>query len=132
MLPTRLKLLRKHRKISQAKLAHVLGLTQQSVAKWEKNQSEPQPSTLKMIANYFNVTVDFLLDNEKEEPLFTEEELRLVESYRQLDNPDKAIVFSVLDRFKQSALCRQAWIDQSNNNGNLFNVNGSNNVLSAR
>ena len=56
MLSTQLKLLRTGRKISQAKLARTLGISQQAVAKWEKNKSEPPPSTLKMIAEYFDVT----------------------------------------------------------------------------
>ena len=58
MFSNRLKLLRGN--LSQAKLAKEIGVTQQAVARWEKDLNMPDLDTLVKIANYFHVTVDYL------------------------------------------------------------------------
>ena len=57
----RLKKLRYQKKVSQAALAGELGFSQQAVGKWETGVATPDPDTLRNIAQYFNVTVDYLL-----------------------------------------------------------------------
>lgn len=64
MIGDRLKQLRFDKKISQAKLAEMVSLSQQAVCKWEKNVSEPDSETLKILAQFFGVTVDYLLGAE--------------------------------------------------------------------
>ena len=64
----RLKELRKDRKISQVKLAMDLNLTQNSISRYENGEREADYDTLVAIADYFNVSVDYLLgrtDNPK-------------------------------------------------------------------
>ncbi len=61
MFSKRLKLLRKQTKISQKELADYLFISQQAVAKWEKEKSTPDPDMLNKIADYFNVSTDYLL-----------------------------------------------------------------------
>lgn len=64
----RLKELRKDRKISQVKLAMDLNLTQNSISRYETGEREADYDTLVAIADYFNVSVDYLLgrtDNPK-------------------------------------------------------------------
>lgn len=53
--------LRKDKGISQAKLAKDLEVSYGVVCYWETNRSEPTAPNLVKIANYFNVSVDFLL-----------------------------------------------------------------------
>lgn len=65
MFAEQIKLLRKHRKISQSELAKQLNITQQAVGKWEKGKSTPDPETLTKIAEYFKTSVDFLLGVDK-------------------------------------------------------------------
>ena len=57
----RIKKVREKNKISQAKLADFLNITQQAVSAYEKEEREPNIDTLNKIADYFNVTVDYLL-----------------------------------------------------------------------
>ncbi len=54
--------LRKSRKISQLKLAMDLGLNQNSISRYEKGQREADYKTLIAFADYFNVSVDYLLE----------------------------------------------------------------------
>ena len=61
MLGPRLKQLRKENKVTQNGLAAKLGVTQQTIATWEKGRSSPDPSTLMKLAEHFSVSVDSLL-----------------------------------------------------------------------
>ena len=54
--------LRKKRKISQLKLAMDLGLNQNSISRYEKGQREADYKTLIAFADYFNVSIDYLLE----------------------------------------------------------------------
>lgn len=58
----RLKELRQEKKISQLKLALDLGLNQNSISRYENNEREADYKTLIAIADYFNVSIDYLLE----------------------------------------------------------------------
>lgn len=58
----RLKELREKRAISQLKLAMDLGLTQNSVSRYESGTREADYKTLIALADYFNVSIDYLLE----------------------------------------------------------------------
>ena len=62
----RLKELRKQRKITQETLAKIIGVERSSIGKYESSTTIPSNETLIKIANYFNVSTDYLLGNEKE------------------------------------------------------------------
>ena len=53
--------LRKEKGVSQAKLAKDLGVSYSVECYWETNRSEPTAPNLIKIADYFGVSVDFLL-----------------------------------------------------------------------
>lgn len=56
-----LKEIRKEKKLSQEKLAKMLCVSQQSVAKWENEQSLPRAELLPKIASILGCSVDELL-----------------------------------------------------------------------
>ena len=58
----RLKLLRKERQISQLKLALDLNMSQNTISRYETGEREPGINELINIANYFNVSIDYLLE----------------------------------------------------------------------
>ncbi len=58
---TRLRDLRKEKNCTQRQLAEILGLTANSVCEWEKSRSEPSIETITHLAQYFNVSTDYLL-----------------------------------------------------------------------
>lgn len=58
----RLRELRKSRKISQTKLAMDLNLSQNAISRYETGKREADYRTLIAIADYFHVSVDYLLE----------------------------------------------------------------------
>lgn len=58
----RLKHLRQKRGISQLKLAMDLGLNQNSISRYESGEREADYQTLIRLADYFNVSIDYLLE----------------------------------------------------------------------
>lgn len=61
MLGNRLKNLRKEKKLLQKELAIELNLSQETISLYESNKREPDYATLQKIADFFNVTTDYLL-----------------------------------------------------------------------
>ncbi|MBE6638818.1 MAG: helix-turn-helix transcriptional regulator [Ruminococcaceae bacterium] len=57
-----LKSLRLQKNITQETLAEYLGITQQSVGKWERGEGFPDITLLPKLALYFNVSIDDLLN----------------------------------------------------------------------
>ncbi len=57
----RLKELRKSKKISQIKLQMETGIEQALISKFENNVRTPTTETLIILANYFNVSIDYIL-----------------------------------------------------------------------
>ena len=76
----RLKSLREERHISQQKLAIDLSVSQASISKYEKALAEPDISMLCNLAEYFHVSIDYLVgkDEHREVPsaLFLEDRER--------------------------------------------------------
>jgi transcriptional regulator with XRE-family HTH domain len=80
----RLKQLREQRGLEQYDLAKEFNTTQQTISFWENEKRRPNPDILKKIADYFDVTVDYLIGRtdkaiievytDKEFPLGTLEE----------------------------------------------------------
>jgi transcriptional regulator with XRE-family HTH domain len=57
----RLRELRKRQKISAEELGNVLGMSQQQVLRYETNKTDLTTDTLIKIADYFDVSTDYLL-----------------------------------------------------------------------
>ena len=63
---TRLKALRRERGLSQQQLALRLGISQQSINKYENHNVEPDISMLSQMADLFDTTVDYLIGRNDE------------------------------------------------------------------
>lgn len=57
-----LRKIREKRNINQLKVAMDLEITQESISKYETNKAMPSSTVLIKLANYFNCSVDYLLD----------------------------------------------------------------------
>ncbi len=56
--------LRAKKRITQYQLAQALNYSDKAVSKWERAESVPDVAVIKQIADYFGVTVDYLLAEE--------------------------------------------------------------------
>lgn len=59
---------RKKAGLSQEALAEQIGVTRQSISKWETGEAVPEVSKLPLLAQAFHVSVDWLLSEEDPEP----------------------------------------------------------------
>jgi transcriptional regulator with XRE-family HTH domain len=72
---------RKEKGITQDELANYVGVSKASVSKWETGQSYPDVTFLPMLASYFNISIDELIDYK---PQMTKEDIRKL--YRKLSS----------------------------------------------
>ena len=63
----KIRFLRKSAKLSQDDLAMLINIRRHTICDWETGRTEPNITNIKTLANAFNVSVNFLLDVEKEE-----------------------------------------------------------------
>lgn len=79
-LNDRIKTLRKEKGLTQSQLAHLLGITDKAISKWEVGEANPDIELLPKIASIFEVTVDYLLTGtvqEKEMVIISPKEMLL-------------------------------------------------------
>jgi len=92
-----IKKLRKERELTQEVLANFLGVSYQSVSKWERGDSYPDITLLPEIAGFFKVSVDELLGVNK-----AEEEAEIIKELEAYDNiRDKKLKQEIISRLKE-------------------------------
>jgi len=79
---TQLQKLRKEKGLSQEELAVIIGVSRQSVSKWEVDAAYPETDKLIKLANFYNVTIDRLLKpDDLVEPKHETEIIRMYREY---------------------------------------------------
>ncbi len=61
MIGQTIKDLRRSKKLSQTDFAKIVGVSQTTVTAWETGKAEPSSSAITRIADYFDVSTDYLL-----------------------------------------------------------------------
>ena len=56
--------LRKEANLTQSELGEKLNITAQAISKWEKGTSEPDISTLRKLADIYDVSISYIIDSE--------------------------------------------------------------------
>ena len=67
-LGQKLKEIRKRFGLSQESLAEIMNVSRQAITKWESDDGLPDVSNLQALSKVFNLTVDYLLDNDNSLP----------------------------------------------------------------
>lgn len=60
----RLKQLRTKRKMSQSELGKIIGVSPSTIGMYEQERRIPEVNTLKKLASFFNVSIDYLLGSD--------------------------------------------------------------------
>ena len=91
-----LRIIRETRKINQLKLAIDIGITQESISKYENGVAFPSSEVLIKLADYLNCSIDYLLGRtnnsnlNKENPSAEDKEIEnLIFRYNRLSNENK-------------------------------------------
>lgn len=104
-MESRIKTLRKKRGLIQEILAAEVGITQQMLSKYERDISVIKVDILKKLAEYFNVTTDYLLGmSDTKRDLSCEVKMNdsldkyydLIEVYKRLDEYDQEMIWSII------------------------------------
>ena len=77
----RLYQLRRARGLSQEELAHTVGVSRQAVQKWEAGASAPDLDNLSALADYFGVTLDYLVRGAEAGPQAAPAERTVIHNY---------------------------------------------------
>lgn len=91
----RIKKLCKINNINIARLEKETGLSNGQIGKWKERQ--PRADLLYNVANYFNVSMEYLLTGKKEEP----EEIKLLKNYRLADERGKRRISNLAEEEAQ-------------------------------
>ena len=116
-MESRIKQLRENRGLIQEILASELGITQQMLSKYERDVLCIKVDVLKKIAEYFNVTTDYLLGiSEVKRDLQGQMKMNktldtyydLIEIYKGLDEYDQEMVWSIMQTVKKTCEKRKS------------------------
>ncbi|MCK1167801.1 helix-turn-helix domain-containing protein [Streptococcus uberis] len=96
----RLKSLRKQAQLTQAQVAEKLNISQQGYGDWERGVKKPTQDNLIKIANLFNVSLDDLLGNVKEDEVdLSEVELLFRTTSKGMTEEEQAVFKDELIQF---------------------------------
>lgn len=116
-MESRIKQLRENRGLIQEILASELGITQQMLSKYERDVLCIKVDVLNKIAEYFNVTTDYLLGiSEVKRDLQGQMKMNktldtyydLIEIYKGLDEYDQELVWSIMQTVKKTCEKRKS------------------------
>lgn len=100
--------LRKEKGLNQTGLALKLNITQYMVSAYENGRNQPSVDVLIQLADFFNVSVDYLLERSdvrttitrNDERLFSKDEMALLNNYNALNEKQKEIALIVTNCLK--------------------------------
>ena len=98
--------LRRERGMTQEALAERIGVSPQTVSKWETQATCPDVALLPVLADVFGVSLDYLVGRtnvetspEVEEAVISAEEMQLTAAYRMLNERQRRAVRELLKSF---------------------------------
>ena len=93
----------KKNSISVSELEKTLGFGNGYISKL--GQSTPNTSKIKLIADYFNVSIDYIITGEEKHPIpvpkMTDEYYKLISIYSNLSETDRNYIMSLAERLNQ-------------------------------
>lgn len=103
--PSRLKALREENSLLQKELAAILKLNRATLASWESGNRTPELGTAEKLADFFKVSIDYLLgrtnerqpDSEMHAFSLSPDELVLLKKYRQMQERQKNVMQQIAE-----------------------------------
>lgn len=88
--------------VKPSKVSKETGISTATLTSWKQGKYTPKQDKLQLIADYFHVSVDFIMtgeDNRIDAPVFEKEHIELITLYSQLEKEQKDAVFNLLRSF---------------------------------
>ena len=83
----RIKQLRRNNNISQKELGKIVNLNQRTISNYETGIAEPDLYTIRKLAEYFNVSIDYLLGSDEENSIqITRKDLKTLKKITEILN----------------------------------------------
>lgn len=92
--------LAKKQNLSVADLAIKLGLSRTSIYAWKK--SSPKAETLEIVADYFGVSIDYLLNRQTPNTLLSKDAQKIAELYDSFDTHTQKIIQKLFQSIDES------------------------------
>ena len=87
---------------SQAELADLIHVNKQTISQYERGVRYPKKENMEALADYFNVSIDYLTGKVNvTQIVLTPEERHLIESYRKLSASNQHLIDAMLDTMLQ-------------------------------
>ena len=104
LIGSNIKRLRKNNKLSQKEFASICGVSNKTVSDWENNKNYPRMNIIRKIANHFGIRESKLFESNNETTNndvkynyeFSNEEMSLVNMYRNLDDENKKFIHKLM------------------------------------
>lgn len=113
-LGERIKDLRQDKKLTQRELAIAIGVNKSAISFWEIGENEPKASYIFALAQFFDVSTDYLLGNtdewgnqkqptqQKERQMLSADEHETLELYRSISSQDKEKIKTALEVYSDA------------------------------
>lgn len=88
--------------VTAYQISKATGISQQMFSSWKSGRTTPKQDSLKKIADYFGVTVDYLITGEEKEKtppvgeVLTEGEQALIDLYRMVPEDKQQLVLGMI------------------------------------
>lgn len=102
----RLRELRKEKNLAQKKVADAVGISQQTLSRYEKNISIVPVDALIRLARYYNVTTDYLLEvsqikNERKSLSDKKKKQEFFSVYKTLSRKNKELLWAIAIKMRE-------------------------------
>lgn len=115
-MASRIKEVRESRHVIQEIVANEIGVTKQTFSKYERDITNIKVDVLIKLAEYFNVTTDYLLglsdvkrdlQRQVEMNKDLDEYYELVEAFKSFDEYDKELLWNIVQKLKETNIKRK-------------------------
>lgn len=90
---SRIRELRKEKRLTQTDLAKLINVSQQTITKWENDSAEPSGGAIKSLSNVLNTSADYILGiKEKSSIDLTDDDAIFTYEGRQIPKEDLEII----------------------------------------
>lgn len=96
-----IQLLMMSRHMNKSELAKAIGVSSGNLSDWANGRSQPSVEKLIRMADYFDVSLDYLVGRDKRFPAPSPDTFELIRIYEALDREGKAVVLGMAYQQKQ-------------------------------